>query len=70
MSLSLSAACQAVPKMLGQRDLCNIIARCRTNVDIILLNFLQTHSKLTEVSFGGFIESPAWVHKIVFYGAR
>jgi len=25
------------------------IARCRTNIDIILLNFLQTHSKLTEV---------------------
>ena len=44
------------------------IPRCKTKVDIILSNnFLQTHSKSTDVSFStsGFIESSACVHKIV-----
>ena len=36
----------------------------------LTLKFLQTHSKLTDISFNGFIESSACVHKIVFYGAR
>ena len=44
--------------------------RYKTNVDISLLNFLQTHPKLTDVSFNGFIESSACIHEIVFYGAR
>ena len=44
------------------------IPRCKTNIDIILLHFRQTLSKLTD--FNGFIESSVWVHKIVFYGAH
>ena len=46
------------------------IPRCKTNVDIILLNFLQTHSKLTDVYFNGFIESSVCIHEILFYGAH
>ena len=53
------------------------IPRCKTNVYIILLNFLQSHSKLTvqshskltDVYFNGFIESSVCIHEILFYGA-
>ena len=44
------------------------IPRCKTNIDIILLHFRETLSKLTD--FNGFIESSVCIHKIVFYAAH
>ena len=44
------------------------IPRSKTNIDIILLHFRQTLSKLAD--FNGFIESSVCVHKILFYGAH
>ena len=71
---SLTVACQAVPKKKKDRSKGPLqhfkIPRCKTNIDIILFNFLQTHSKFTDIYFNGFIESSVYIHEILFYGAR